>query len=54
MVPCADLEVEDTAGVNLLELEDGRSRGSFVVDAGAVYFVRLRAPDRVAASYQVD
>ncbi|MGB6042936.1 MAG: hypothetical protein WBF93_07230 [Pirellulales bacterium] len=52
----ADLEIEDTSGVNLLELEpgDGVTDGRFQVQAGRTYFIRLRAKDDVAAAYLVD
>ncbi|MDB5350338.1 MAG: hypothetical protein JWN86_1585 [Planctomycetota bacterium] len=52
--PLAKLEIEDSASDNLLDLEDGRTNGSFAVTAGTTYFLRLRASGNAASSYRID
>ncbi|MCA9266631.1 MAG: hypothetical protein KDA60_22390, partial [Planctomycetales bacterium] len=52
----ADLEIEDSSGTNLLELEpgNGTTDGQFQVRAGQTYYIRLRATKDTAATYLVD
>lgn len=52
----AQLEVERPSGIDVFETQpnDGVNSGSFAVQEGLKYFVRLRATDNVAAAYRVD
>ena len=52
----AQLEIEDRAGNTILETQpnNGSNARSATVQAGATYFIRLRAPRNAPAAYAVD